>query len=83
MKCFVAVSRLIKIKKNNGLIFYYFHFRGAYEGRMIKGISLEMKEGNCFKKGEDYLLYLAFIRFENDHIFAKMIKAKALRDLRS
>mgnify|MGYP003608595280 FL=1 len=50
---------------------------------MIKGISLEMKEGNCFKKGEDYLLYLAFIRFENDHIFAKMIKAKALRDLRS
>lgn len=81
MKCFVAVSRLLKIKNSGTLMIYHFHFRGAYEGKMIKGISLEMQENELFECGEDYLLYLAFVGFENDHIRAKLIKAKPLKDL--
>ncbi len=83
MKCFVAVSRLLKIKNVGALTICHFHFRGAYEGRMIKGISLEIGENNYFECGEDYLLYLSFIGFKSDHIRAKLIKAKLLKDLSS
>lgn len=83
MKCFVAVSRLLKIKNVGALTICQFHFRGAYEGKMIKGIRLEVCGSDHFERGEDYLLYLSFLGFENDHIRAKLIKAKPLKDLSS
>jgi len=81
MKCFVAVTRFLKGKRQKDYFQYYFHFRGVYEGHVVQGIVVEGDSQDNLIKGEDYLLYLQFIKIEEGFIRAQFLKIKSLRNI--
>ncbi len=81
MKCFVAVTRLLKMKPQKNGVHYYFHFKGVYEGLIVKGLIVESSQIQDLKRGDDYLLYLGFEGIDKGLIRARLIKMKALKSL--
>lgn len=81
MKCFVAVTRLINIKQQKNCCKYYFHFRGIYQGLVVKGLVVDYHFSQILIPGDDYLLYLSFKSIEQGFIQAHLIKVKSLKSL--
>lgn len=82
MKCFVAVTRLIKDVTIEGVNYHSFHFKGAYEGQIVKGLLVKTQSRFVFTRGDDYLLYLALEGIREGFLMARLIKSKSLNLLR-
>ena len=81
MKELIAISFMTKrIKKNYGK----FHFKGAFMGSYLKEIELLGVDDYQIEKGEEYILHLKIMKFEQQkgRLVAQILKAKALDDLR-
>ena len=70
MPCFVALTKLIR-KKNDE---YQFHFRGVFKGQNIRGIKILGKTLMEFELGEEYLLYLKFLKVEDAYLVGEIVE---------
>ncbi len=81
MRCFTALSRLLRIENEATIQKCYFHFKGMYEGNYIQEIVVEAKGEEFMEIGQDYLLYLGFRRIDEGLLKARLIKIKSLKKI--
>lgn len=81
MKDLIAISFMTnRTKKNQGR----FHFKGAFMGAYLREIEIIGIDDYKIEKGEEYILHLKIISFEQKtgKLIAQILKARALDDLR-
>ena len=57
-----------------------FHFKGVYAGQIIKKINLMVSLSQKIVLNEDYILHVEVHRIENECLWGKLIKSKALSE---
>ncbi|MCM2349550.1 MAG: hypothetical protein NDI69_05980 [Bacteriovoracaceae bacterium] len=79
MKTVIIVSKCLRVTKINlSESCYDFHFKGVYAGEVIKKVSLKGNHSLHLKKGEEYLMYVQIISFEQGILKGHLLKVKLL-----
>ena len=81
MSCFVAFTKLMKKNIRGPIKTYDFHFKGSFHGEIIKGIKIEGNKILECHIGDEYLLYLEFLRINEGYLYGKLIKMKEINDV--
>ena len=81
MNEFIAVSFMTRRASRD---IGYFHFKGVFKGLAIQKIEVRGSQAFNIKTKEEYILHLKVISFnkEKSTLIAKLLKARAIDDLR-
>lgn len=81
MKTVIIVSKCHRVTKINSFeSWYLFHFKGVCAGEILKKICLKGANELGIKKGEEYLIYLHLLKFEDETLIGEIIKIKPISD---
>lgn len=79
MNTVIIVSKCLRVTKINSVEnCCEFHFRGVYAGEVLRKVILFCHHSFGPKRGEEYLMYVQMITFENGILKGKILKAKLL-----
>jgi hypothetical protein len=81
MKNVVIVSMCLKVNcSKDGMDTYYFHFKGVCQNRTLKGVVLKGRRSLGVVKGEEYLIYVGEVSYDEDVLQGVIIKLKPLKE---
>lgn len=81
MKTVIIVSKCQRVTKINSFEnWYHFHFKGVCAGEILKKICLRGAKELGIKKGEEYLIYLRLLKFEEETLMGEIIKIRPIND---
>ncbi len=79
MQPIIIVSRCIKIKVfSQRESEYTFHFKGIYQGKVIKEVRLMDRSLFMMKEKEEYLIYFLFTKVDQHILYGEIVKIKNL-----
>lgn len=79
MKTVIIVSKCNRVTKINSTeSWYQFHFKGVCAGEVLKKVLLRGRHDFKIEKGEEYLMYVQMLKFENSTLIGTILKAKLL-----
>ena len=73
MKYFILLTQCLEVRNS----YYKFHFKGAYNGLMVREIRL-IRNDFLVELGQEYLIYVEFTKIKNNILWGVVIKLKAL-----
>ncbi len=79
MKTVIIVSKCLRVTKfNSDENTYEFHFKGVCAGESLRRVILRGRQDFAIKKGQEYLMYVQMITFQDGTLKGKILKAKLL-----
>jgi hypothetical protein len=79
MKTVIIVSKCLRVTKfNPHESTYEFHFKGVCAGEALRKVVLIGRHDFLIKKGEEYLMYVQMVAFEEGTLKGHILKAKPL-----
>ncbi len=81
MKTVIIVSKCNRVTKINLFeSWYQFHFKGVCAGVILKKVVLRGRHEFQIKKGEENLMYVQLLKFEDSTLVGTILKAKSLNE---
>jgi hypothetical protein len=81
MKTVIIVSKCSRINKlNQSESWYEFHFKGVCAGEALRKVLLKGRKDFNIKLGEEYLIYVQLLNFEEGIMKGTILKLKLLSD---
>lgn len=81
MKTVIIVSKCLRVTKYNPVESWYeFHFKGVCAGEALRKVLLRGRHDFGIKRGEEYLIYVRMISFENGILKGVIIKIRKLEE---
>lgn len=81
MKTVIIVSKCMKeVKLTASESWFHFHFRGVCAGEALRKVVLRGRRDFGLKKGEEYLLYVQLINFDEGTLVGTILRAKRLEE---
>ena len=71
------LGRRLRKKK---FIYELFHFKGSYNGHLIKGVYIRGLDRQLIRKTE-YLVYLDHVNVFESYIYGHMVKIKPIKNI--
>lgn len=79
MKTVIIVSKCLRVTKYTPEESWYeFHFKGVCAGESLRKVLLRGRHDFDIKRGEEYLMYVRMLSFENGTLKGIIIKLKKL-----
>lgn len=79
MKTIIIVSICMKeVRLNHSESWYHFHFKGVCAGELLRKVVLRGRKDFGIRKGEEYLMYVQLLAFEEGTLLGTIIKCKKL-----